>query len=160
VTVIRTDSFDEVYRLYLGAVFRYAVRIVGRRDVAEELTSDAFVAFWRSAETIDTSQLPGWLFTVVRNRATDYWRRASVEQRYLAALDRNPFTGGGDAEFQGWLDAAPALKPVHRAALILRYVHGLERAEIASRLGLTETQVKGHLQYAHRLLRKELKEVE
>src|SRR3990170_3976662 len=154
------ESFDEIYRLYRGVVFRYAVRSVGRRDVAEELTSDAFVALWRSADTIDASQLPGWLFTVVRNRATDYWRRTGVEQKYLSALDRNPAVAGGDAEFQGWLDAAPALKPVHRAVLILRYVHGLERAELAGRLGLTETQVKGHLQYAHRLLRKELKEVE
>jgi RNA polymerase sigma-70 factor (ECF subfamily) len=45
---------------------------------------------------------------------------------------------------------------VHRACLILRYVHGLERTAIAARLGLTENQVKGHLQYAHQLLRKEL----
>lgn len=154
------DSFDEVYRQHIGVVFRYAVRIVGRRDVAEELTSDAFVALWRTADTIDTSQLPGWLLTVVRNRATDYWRRAGVEQKYLAALEHNPVAPGGDAEFQEWLDAAPALKPIHRAVLILRYVHGLERSELAARLGLSETQVKGHLQYAHQLLRKELKEVE
>lgn len=148
------DSFDEVYRQHIGVVFRYAVRIVGRRDVAEELTSDAFVALWRTADTIDTSQLPGWLLTVVRNRATDYWRRAGVEQKYLAALEHNPVAPGGDAEFQEWLDAAPALKPIHRAVLILRYVHGLERSELAARLGLSETQVKGHLQYALSLLRK------
>jgi RNA polymerase sigma-70 factor, ECF subfamily len=154
------DSFDEAYRRYLAMVFRYAVRVVGRRDVAEELTSEAFVALWRSFDGIDASQLPGWLFTVVRNRATDYWRRTGVEHKYLADLERDPIAPGGAAEFQGWLDAAPALKPIHRAVLILRYVHGLERAELASRLGLTEMQVKGHLQYAHRLLRKELKEIE
>jgi RNA polymerase sigma-70 factor (ECF subfamily) len=154
------SAFEEIYRQYLAIVFRYAVRLVGRREVAEELTSDAFIALWRGFETIDASQLPGWLFTVVRNRATDHWRRAGVEHKYLAALDRNPIAPGSDAEFQGWLDAAPALKPVHRAVLILRYVHGMEREEIATRLGLAETQVKGHLQYAHRLLRKELNEVE
>lgn len=154
------DGFDAVYRRYLAMVFRYAVRVVGRRDVAEELTSEAFVALWRGFDNIDESQLPGWLFTVVRNRATDYWRRSGVEQQYLAALDQQPVAMGSDAEFQGWLDAAPSLKPIHRAVLILRYVHGLERAELARRLGLSEMQVKGHLQYAHRLLRKELKEVE
>jgi RNA polymerase sigma-70 factor (ECF subfamily) len=46
------------------------------------------------------------------------------------------------------------LKPVHRACLILRYSHGMSRAEIAGHLGLTETQVRGHLQYALTLLRK------
>jgi RNA polymerase sigma-70 factor, ECF subfamily len=148
-------GFDEVYRLHRQAVFRYASRVVGRRDIAEELTSDAFIALWRAFESIDQSQLPGWLFTVVRNRATDFWRRNSVEQKYLSALESEPSVGG-EAAFTEWLDSAPALKPVHRAVLILRYVHGYERVEIAARLGLSETQVKGHLQYAHRLLRKEL----
>jgi RNA polymerase sigma-70 factor (ECF subfamily) len=160
VTVVRTDRFDEAYRRHLAVVFRYAVRVVGRRDVAEELTSEAFVALWRSFDTIDASQLPAWLFTVVRNRATDYWRRAGVEQRYLAALDPDPAVLASEAGFREWLDAAPALKPLHRAVLILRFVHGLERTEIAGRLGLTDTQVKGHLQYSLRLLRQELKQAE
>jgi DNA-directed RNA polymerase specialized sigma24 family protein len=33
-------------------------------------------------------------------------------------------------------------------------VHDLDRGDIAKRLGLSETQVKGHLQYARELLRK------
>jgi DNA-directed RNA polymerase specialized sigma24 family protein len=37
---------------------------------------------------------------------------------------------------------------------MLRYVHGSSRSEIASQLALSETQVKGHLQYALALLRK------
>ncbi len=147
-------DFDAVYRQHLQAVFRYATRCVGRRDVAEELTSDAFVALWQALDTIDQSLLPGWLFTVVKNRAIDYWRRSTLEQKYLAALDINPATDGGGSIVE-WLDAAPALNPVHRACLILRYVHGLERADIAARLGLTDNQVKGHLQYARQLLRRE-----
>ena len=44
---------------------------------------------------------------------------------------------------------------MHRACLILRYVHGMSRAEIARELGLNDNQVKGHLQYALTLLRRE-----
>jgi RNA polymerase sigma-70 factor (ECF subfamily) len=148
-------DFDEVYRAHVNAVFRYAVRVVGRRDVAEELTNDAFLTLFRSFNTIDTSQLPRWLYTVVRNRATDYWRRAALEQRYFVDLKEDPASQEARSVLD-WLDATPALKPVHRACLILRYVHGLERAEIASRLALSENQVKGYLQYARQLLRKEL----
>src|SRR5688500_12104262 len=106
-------DFDEVYRTHVRAVFRYAVRVVGRRDVAEELTNDAFLALFRAFDTIDTGQLPKWLFTVVRNRATDYWRRATLEQRYLADLTREPAVEAG-SRVVDWLDATPALKPVHR----------------------------------------------
>jgi RNA polymerase sigma-70 factor, ECF subfamily len=148
-------DFDEVYRTHVSAVFRYAVRVVGRRDVAEELTNDAFMALFRSFDTIDTTQLPKWLFTVVRNRATDYWRRASLEQRHMVELKDDPPAQQTTGVLE-WLDSAPALKPVHRACLILRYVHGLERGEIAIRLGLSENQVKGYLQYARQLLRKQL----
>jgi len=48
------------------------------------------------------------------------------------------------------------LKPIHRVCLVLRYQHGLTREEIGRRLGLTDTQVRGHLQYALTLLRKNL----
>ena len=155
------SGYEEVYRQHLSAVFRYAQRVVGRRDVAEEITSDAFIALWKAFDTIDTSQLPGWLFTVVRNRATDFWRRSGVEQKYLAGLEPEAVVPGRPRqEFMDWLNSAPSLKPVHRAVLILRYVHGQERTEIGTRLGLSETQVKGHLQYAHKLLRKELSEAE
>lgn len=150
-------DFDEIYRQHLPAVFRYAVKCVGRREVAEEITSEAFIALFRALDEIESDRLPGWLFTAVRNRAIDFWRRSALERRYHGGLEPEP-TAPVPSGIQEWLDAVPALKPVHRACLILRYVHGLERAAIAARLGLTENQVKGHLQYAHQLLRKELTE--
>jgi RNA polymerase sigma-70 factor, ECF subfamily len=150
-------DFDEIYRQHLSAVFRYAVKCVGRREVAEEITSEAFIALFRALDEIESDRLPGWLFTAVRNRAIDFWRRSALERRYHGGLDPEP-TAAVPSRIQEWLDAVPALKPVHRACLILRYVHGLERAAIAARLGLTGNQVKGHLQYAHQLLRKELTE--
>ncbi len=61
------------------------------------------------------------------------------------------------AELEVWLiESCKDLKPVHRACLLLRFVHGMTRAEIAVELGLTENQVKGSLQYALELLRKAL----
>ena len=146
-------DFDALYREHLQSVFRYATRCVGRRDVAEELTSEAFLELWQAFETIDQSHLPGWLFRVVKNRAIDYWRRAALEQKYLSGLQDNDACAE-TGKIGEWLET-PVLKPVHRACLILRYVHGLERAEIAARLGLTDNQVKGHLQYARQLLRRE-----
>jgi RNA polymerase sigma-70 factor, ECF subfamily len=90
----------------------------------------------------------------VRNRARDYWRKQAVEHRYLEALDP-PIVDPPPLE--RWILDTPALKPIHRTCLMLRYVHGMSRAEIASTLGLSETQVKGHLQYALELLRKTYK---
>ena len=149
------SEFDEIYARHAAAVFRYALKCVGRRDVAEDITSEAFLALHRNMPAIDTGQLPRWLFAVVKNRAVDYWRRDQVERRYVDGLA--PATAGPwEPSLELWLRDAKALKPVHRACLILRYAHGMDRAEIAQRLGLTANQVKGHLQYALSILRREL----
>ena len=147
-------SFEDVYRQHVHAVYRFALSVAGRKETAEDLTSEAFLALYRRIDAIDQTQLPSWLITVVRNRARDLWRRQAVEQRYTAEL---PVRSVGHAPVleRRVLDD-PALKPIHRTCLILRYVHGMTRAEIASRTGLSESQVKGHLQYALSLLRKAL----
>ena len=121
----------------------------------EDLTSDAFLALHRNLDGIDQAQLPGWLLTVVRNRARDLWRKRMVEQRYVNEIVEAPPRPVPPAPpLEGWIVECRDLRPVHRTCLILRYVHGMTRAEIAAETGLNEMQVKGHLQYALTLLRK------
>lgn len=151
--------FDDVYRRHLPAVLRAASRAVGRRDVAEEITADAFLELHRQFDRIDQERLPGWLITVVRNRAIDYWRRQRLERQFVeqnvepvaAPAAPDPAASAQD------LFAHPSLKPVHRSCLSLRYEHELSREQIAARLGLTETQVRGHLQYGLTLLRQQVR---
>src|SRR4051812_39253766 len=147
-------SFEDVYRQHVLAVYRYAMSVAGKKETAEDLTSEAFLALYRNFDAIDQEQLPGWLLTVVRNRARDMWRHQAIEQRYNAELAAGP-TAAAPALEQWILDSAE-LKPIHRTCIMLRYVHGMTRAEIASRTGLNESQVKGLLQYALSLLRRAL----
>ena len=148
-------TFEAVYRQHLPTVLRAAARAVGRRDVAEEITADAFLELYRQFDRIDVDRLPGWLLTVVRHRAVDYWRRQQVERRHLAGEPGHDMPME-PASPPPQLFTHPALKAVHRTCLVLRYVHGLSREDIGKRLGLTPTQVRGHLQYGLTLLRKHL----
>lgn len=152
-------SFDDLYLLHVQAVFRFAFSMVGQKETAEDLTSEAFLALYRNLEAIDQSQLPGWLLTVVRNRARDLWRHRLVEQRYAQELANGPAPVSGEAPWlEHWILESPELKPIHRTCVILRYVRGMTRSEMAATTGLSETQIKGHLQYALTLLRKQLDE--
>jgi RNA polymerase sigma-70 factor (ECF subfamily) len=150
-------SFEELYRAHVQAVFRFAMSVVGNRETAEDLTSEAFIALYRNLDAIDQSLLPAWLLTVVRNRARDLWRRRAVEERVLEDPSISPPSASDAPALECWILDTPELRPVHRACLMLRYVHDMTRAEIARKLGLTETQVKGHLQYGLGLLRKAYK---
>lgn len=151
--VHKMDGFEEIYDRHFGAVFRFALHCVGRRDLAEDLTSDAFLALYQNWEKIDPGQLPGWLITVVKHRAVDHWRKSSREELY--ADPPVEAATGIDLQLGNFLLENKALKPVHRVCLILRYVHGMSREEIANKLGMTGSQVKGTLQYALELLREQ-----
>ena len=145
-------AFEDLYRAHVQAVYRFAVSVTGRKESAEDLTSEAFLALYRNLDSIDQSRLPGWLLTVVRNRARDIWRHQEVEQRYVEQLPNVVVSEPPDLE--RWIFEHADLKPVHRTCILLRYVHGMARTEIAEATGLSELQVKGHLQYGLSLLRK------
>jgi RNA polymerase sigma-70 factor, ECF subfamily len=146
------SEFDEVYRAHVQAVYRFALRCVSDRALAEDLTAEAFLELYRRRGRIDESRLPAWLLTVVRNRARDHWRRQQVERRYLSQVLAP--AAGDPPGLADWILESADLKAVHRTCLMLRYVHGMTRSEIARATGLGEMQVKGYLQYALELLRK------
>ncbi len=148
-------EFESLYRQHVQAVFRFAMSNTRRREIAEDLTSEAFMALHREIDSIDPAQLPAWLLTVVRNRARDLWRHQSIEERYAVDMKpATPPTAPPASSLEEWILEGAGLKPIHRLCVMLRYVSGMTRTEIAAETGISETQVKGHLQYALSLLRK------
>jgi RNA polymerase sigma-70 factor (ECF subfamily) len=151
------DSFETAYRQHFAAVFRFAASLVGRRDVAEDLTADAFLELHRHMDEIRLQELPAWLFVVVRNRARDRWRRLQTEERSARWLAQEPVAAPAPAS-PPWL-LSEGLSSVQRVCLELHYVWGFTVSEAAARLGMTEGQVKGHLQRARVHLRTVVKGV-
>jgi RNA polymerase sigma-70 factor (ECF subfamily) len=155
--MISVDEFNSIYNQHVNAVFRVSLRAVSRREIAEEITSEVFLTLFQSSDVVTREQLPAWLFTVAKRRAADYWRRWYLEQRWADTTlesehEKNSFSQP-EIPFTDLLARCTALKPVHRACLILRFVQGMTREEIASQIGISELQVKGHLQYGLKLLR-------
>jgi DNA-directed RNA polymerase specialized sigma24 family protein len=144
------DGLETAYRRHFSAVFRFALSLVRRHDVAEDLTAEAFLELGRQGSRIDLEQLPAWLFVVVRNRARDRWRRLLVEQRYAQWIEPQKTARPGPSP--PWL-LDEGLTPTQRVCLELHYVWGCTVEEVAARLGLTPGQVKGHVQRALQHLR-------
>src|SRR6478672_6095779 len=123
-------DFEATYRAHADAVFRYALKVAGNRELAEDITSEAFLELYRNWGSVDPSRLPAWLFTVAKNRAVDYWRKSAVERRYVESVPVAQTTAAMEPGLESWILEEPALKPIHRVCLVMHFVHGMSRAEI------------------------------
>ena len=156
---IHDADLRAVYERHAAEILRYAIRCTGRREIAEELASEAFLRLHQNRERVDFSRVAAWLTTAVKNLAIDYWRRVEVERRAenlggSATLQHSGQLSASDEERWEDLLEQPSLKAEHRVCLTLHYVHGMANKEIAGHTGLTENQVKSALQYGLKLLRK------
>ncbi len=80
--IVRRDerALGALYDRYNRLAFSLAVRIVGDRALAEEITADSFVSVWRASGSYSSERgrFVAWLMSVVRHRAIDELRRLSV----------------------------------------------------------------------------------
>jgi RNA polymerase sigma-70 factor (ECF subfamily) len=155
------DAGSALLALYdpaLPQVYGYLLRRCGSREVAEELTSETFLA---AVDSVRRGMPPridvGWLIGVARHKLADHWRRQAREQRNLRAVALEPTAG--DDPWDDRLDALRAratldrLAPQHRAALTLRYVDDLPVPRVAALLDRTVRATEALLVRARREFR-------
>ena len=72
----RTDTLEELYERHSRAVWAYARALAPRRDLAEDLAAEAFLALARRLSRKGAPPDPlAYLLTTVRSRAIDELRR-------------------------------------------------------------------------------------
>ena len=137
-------ALQEIYRREAGAMIGISTRIVKRRELAEEVVQESFVAIWRNAARFDPTIGSGraWLFQIVRNRSLNMLRDTSrelpTEQDALdAAVDagadyENAFERlATNSALKRCLDE---LEPRRKQGILLAFVEGMSHGEIAAKL--------------------------
>ncbi len=146
-------AFARLYERYGRMVHGILLARAPRREV-DDLVQDVFlVALRRLPALRDTAAFGGWLATIARNRANDYYRRSTDTTELpqnLAAQD------SPDAEAMAVLAKIRSLPEAYRETLMLRLVEGMTGPEIAARTGLTPASVRVNLHRGMKLLREML----
>jgi RNA polymerase sigma-70 factor (ECF subfamily) len=135
------------YDSALPEVYGYLLARCGRRETAEDLTSEVFLA---AADAVrGTPSRPvevPWLIGVARHKLVDHWRREERERRRLHAVAAQEPALHEELHQDPWEQALDvlrarqtldALSPQHRAVLTLRYVDDLPVASVAALLERT-----------------------
>jgi RNA polymerase sigma-70 factor (ECF subfamily) len=141
-------AFAQLYQLTSAKLYAVALRIVRRRDWAEEVLQESFVNIWNhiGEYSAQKSAPMTWMTAVVRNRSLDWLRRPSFEHG-REDYDELAAAVPGDA---GWqperrLEDAREAQALHeclgllgdrqRQAVALAYLHALTHTELAQHLG-------------------------
>jgi RNA polymerase sigma-70 factor, ECF subfamily len=139
------------------SVYSLALRMLGTRDLAEDLTQDVFMQLQAKLNSIESNRHLGfWLRQVTANRAIDQLRhRLRVK---LTPLEEEPqlFSdeSGADPLLQKHLRSLLAdLPPPARAVLLLRYQEDLDPMDIARTLNMSINTVKSLLKRSLEIMR-------
>ena len=168
-------AFNELVQAYEQRVFRLLLRMLGRRDEAEDMAQEVFVQVFKAIGTFrGDSRLGTWIYRIAvnlcKNRMKYLSRRHSGEQDELEpAAERLPLSEGKgvtlgetsrpDDMVEGFqleqvVQACIAeLDPDFREVLVLRDVEDLTYEELCEVTGLAEGTVKSRLHRARGMLK-------
>lgn len=170
-------DFREEALPHMDAVFRFALRLSGNRDEAEDLVQETFLRAYRSwAQYTPGTQCKSWLFTICRNLFLRQRERGQRHEEIVSeTVDRS--VGAFDVVNPVWVRAVEAdpegdffrsivdeevltriqeLPEDYRTAVVLSDLEGFTYQEISEMTGVPVGTVKSRLFRGRRILQKAL----
>jgi RNA polymerase sigma-70 factor, ECF subfamily len=157
------SAFRRIFDQHHGALFRFAYRLTGAVDVAEDITQDSFMRLIEQARFEESrGGLRQYLYGTVRNLARQRWRASHREvpwdtesEEDAAPLPDAIVAAEVSDAVQSALDLLP---PLQREAIVLFEFEELTLEETAAVVGADIGTVKSRLHRARERLRRSLAE--
>lgn len=161
------DDIADLYGRHARQLVAYFARRTYDAEAAVELMAETFAAVVADGARFrgrGDEAAAAWLYSIARNRLSDWMRHASIERKALRRLGLEPpqlsdadleriEELAGTAQLRAQVaDQLERLAPDHRAVLQLRVVQERSYADIAARLGLSEQTVRARVSRALRAL--------
>ncbi|MEK6334432.1 MAG: RNA polymerase sigma factor [Acidobacteriota bacterium] len=156
-------AFQILYERYRDGIFRFAYRLLGSVESAEDVAHDCFLSLITEPGRFDSTRasLRTYLYAAARNQAAKRYNSFARETD-IEALDEEPRVADRhepirrvlEDELAGEVEKAIAsLPPLQREALVLFEYEDLSLSEIAAVVGADSGAVKARLFRARERLR-------
>ncbi|HSC03270.1 MAG TPA: sigma-70 family RNA polymerase sigma factor [Solirubrobacteraceae bacterium] len=167
-----TRAFEVVFDRHGGAGYSLALRMCGRRALAEDIVQEAFLSLWRSGSGYDRARgsVRSWVLSAVHNRTVDTLRRTGAKAGRDVSdegiAERLPARDATDVEVERREEsrrvrsALDELPSDQRQVIELAYFGGLSHSQIAEMLDLPPGTVKGRMRLGLTKMRQALGEAE
>ncbi len=168
--------FDRLYRDHVDRIYRFAQRLCGQVEDAQDLVQDTFLNAYRGLEGFrGDAQVSTWLYRIAARACLRQRRKRKGEPARELSLDEFIPTSEGEFRLQVPTDglspeealenkelkralhqAIQKLPNKYRVVLVLRDMEGLTAKEVGTIMGLNERAVKSRLHRARLFVRREL----
>ena len=157
------DAFGELVAQHQHEVFTLAVRLVRDRDLAADVSQDAFIRAWRAMPKFrGDAKFSTWMHRITVNTA--WTHRAKQKRMRLDPLESmisepqastlDPVRAGEAASASPKIEEAlMQLSGSIRAVVVLKDVYGWSHSEIADHLEISVTAAKVRLHRGRKELR-------
>lgn len=136
----------ELYDAQAEELLRYLWRLTADREVATELMQDTFVMGMRDEASLrEPAKARAWLYRIATRLAIKRLRRRRLVTFLRFSGSEQATEGVPDVERIAVRDALRAISADQAVALVLHYVQGLTRAEIAEVTGRDEETIKSRI---------------
>ena len=157
----------DIVAAYRHRVFGLAMRLLGDREDAADVTQDVLVRLWQRGGAVPPEQQTAWVLTVTRNACLDVLRKRQTRETYTPpahdAAEATSMTHGPDvlaeaSDFRARIERALAgLSEPYRSIVLLREVEDHTYEDIATAVGLPLNTVKVYLHRGRQRLRDALR---
>ena len=134
-------ALGEIYDCYSPGVFRYAIRLLGQTDLAEECVAETFSRLLKALHNGGGPKeyLQAYLYQVAHHWITDYYHRQPLPpiplDDNIVNEDDNPSKAATDSiERERVRAALLRLTPEQRQVIMLKYLEGWENEDVAIHL--------------------------
>jgi len=162
-----SESFGQLYDLYVEKIYRFIYYKVGNKEEAEDITSEVFLKVWNHIinEDKEIKSFSGLLYRVARNAVIDLYRSKTREFEHLDPEMEIPDVKNNwfeqlniKSDMEQVLQALEKLKHEYKEAVTLRYIEGLTIDEVAQIMEKNNTAVRVMIHRAIKKIQKILEE--
>jgi RNA polymerase sigma-70 factor (ECF subfamily) len=156
-------AFEALFRAHRNSIFSLAMHYIGDRDVAEDVTQDAFVRAWDQLPKLrEPAAFGGWMRALTINMVRDHFRGKRDED---PLDDNNPLPAGEagpdeaieqDEQQQAVREAILGLPDHQRVIVSMHYIEGRSVQDIMSAMDLPKGTVVSRLSRGRDNLRRRL----
>jgi RNA polymerase sigma factor (sigma-70 family) len=149
---VTVKDYNEAVDTWSDGIFRFAVKTLRQKMLAEDIVQEAFARLWEKRETVQAGKVKSYLFQTAYNLMVDHFRH---EKRYSdAPMPSLPQAENHAPDLKETLDKALMTLPeIQRTVVMLRDYEGYNYEEIGQITGLGESQVKVYIFRARQALK-------